>query len=239
MPLSRLRMMHPRTEARFAVGGRHSLRSSIWKAQAQGEEAYIFNRMFGADAKVSLHSSGECQWSATDNWVVRTKALRNADRHFAKWKVIPPTGDVASMAFRVDIPVSEIRHYEAPRDKKKVFWISGAPVGSTVRVIFYLTRISDAEPTLGAMLPHRHLFSLRFRSGRWLVALFDLISLSETNLHEVRQAIRRQHRDAGLMPTPELRACAFMEAQEGEPQGLLELCLDESNQGGGGIHDCE
>ena len=48
-------------EARVAVGRADGMRSTVWKFAVRNSEIYVFTRMFGADAKVSFHSSGECQ----------------------------------------------------------------------------------------------------------------------------------------------------------------------------------
>ena len=101
-------MTRPRTEARFALGTRHGPKSTVWKAWVQGDESYITSRMFGSDLKVSIHSSGECQWSCTDTWVKKQDRQRNALRHIVKWKISPPTTNQALMVFRVEIPVSEM-----------------------------------------------------------------------------------------------------------------------------------
>jgi hypothetical protein len=53
----------PNQEVRLAVGAPSDLRSTVWKFVVQGNETYILSRMFGEDVKVSLHTSGQCQFS--------------------------------------------------------------------------------------------------------------------------------------------------------------------------------
>lgn len=220
-------MQRPRTEARFAVGSRAGARSTIWKAWVQGEEAYIASRMFGSDLKVSLHSTGVCQWSCTDTWVLRQPKPRNADRHIVRWEVTPPSSDQALLVFRVDIPISELRLQAPPKDKKKVFWVSGAPEGSTVRFLVYLTRPAAADPAEHSPLPNRHLFSLHLRNDRWLVVLFALISLSTDDLAKARTAVLGHLCETGHKTTEDHRVSLFLRSNEGGPNGLLELCLTE------------
>jgi hypothetical protein len=217
-------MPKDRREARFAVGARQSPRSTIWKAWTQGDEAYLASRVYGDELKVSFHSSGQCQWSATNSWVVRTGAQRNADRHIVQWQIDPPIGDEAVMVFRVDIPVSEIQPSGPLKDKKKIFWISGAANESTIRVLFYLTRVCDEDPAFGRALPHKHLFSLRFRNSRWLVALVDQITLSQSDLRAAREAVRDQVLKEGLSLDADHRIHLFLEPREGASAGLIELC---------------
>jgi hypothetical protein len=65
-------------EARFAVGEPNGRSSTVWKFSIHKNEAYILTRMFGSDAKASLHVSGQCQWSATETWVKKVGGRRNA-----------------------------------------------------------------------------------------------------------------------------------------------------------------
>lgn len=220
-----------RTEARFAVGSRSGPRSTIWKAWVHGDEAYIASRMFGSDMKVSLHSSGQCQWSATETWVRRQSSVRNADRHVHRWQVDLPEGSQALLAFRVEIPVSELRALPPPTDRKKVWWVSGAPAGATVRFLFYLTRPSDSDPAPPPAVESqmRHLFSFQLRSTRWLVAFVEVISLSAADIARARASVTEQARAAGLVPSAEHRLSLFIQPPpEGGAHGLLELCFAEA-----------
>ena len=214
-----------RKEARFAVGSRSGPRSTIWKVWVQGNEGYLSSRMFGSELKVSLHSTGECQWSCTDSWV-KKHGCRNAQRHITRWLVDKPLQNRSVLAFKVDIPSSEIRSQPPLTDKKKVFWISNFPAQSTVRFIFYITSMSDHDPIDGSSLPHRPLFSLKFRDGRWLVILVDLVSIPKNDIDSARSELAKKISANGLALENDLRACVFMNPnQENQPKGLLELCL--------------
>jgi hypothetical protein len=220
-----------RTEARFACGTRSGPRSTIWKAWVHGDEAYISSRMFGSDMKASFHSSGQCQWSATDTWVRRQAGVRNAERHVHRWHVDYPDGNDSLLVFRVQIPASELRALPSPRDRKKVWWVSGIPEGATARFLFYITRPSDVDPGLAAPTSLRYLFSLRLRSARWLVAFVELISLSDADIESARAAVLTEVKSLGLVPSTDHRMCLFSQPPaEGGPHGLLELCLTEAQQ---------
>jgi hypothetical protein len=219
------------TEARFALGSRKGPRSTIWKAWVHGDDAYIASRMFGSDMKVSLHASGDCQWSATDTWVRRQPNVRNAERHVTRWHISHPANDEALLAFKVEIPTSELRVLPEPRDKKKVWWVGNTSPESTARFLFYLTRTNDVDPAPDSSPLQKHLFSLRFRDSRWLVVLVDFISRSEADLSALREAVIRQAKSWGLSaPEPDHRACLFSQPPpEGGAHGLLELCLTEES----------
>jgi hypothetical protein len=220
---------HVRTEARFACGTRSGPRSTIWKAWVHGDEAYISSRMFGSDMKVSFHSSGQCQWSATDTWVRRQTGVRNSERHVHRWHVDYPADNDSLLVFRVEIPASELRTLPPPRDRKKVWWVSGIPEGATARFLFYITRPSDVDPGLIAATPLRHLFSLRLRSARWLVSFVELISLSGADIESARTAVLTEVKSLGLVPSADHRMSLFSQPPaEGGAHGLLELCLTEA-----------
>jgi hypothetical protein len=120
----------------------------VWKCCVHGNEAYIFGGLFGGEAKICLHSTGECLWSRTARWVLGDLNRRNSDRHIAKWQLKYPRDNLAYMAFRVSVPVSELRREPERPGQKKAFWIGSAPSGSTVVFFFYFNRKLDC-PNLG------------------------------------------------------------------------------------------
>lgn len=179
--------------------------------------------------KVSLHATGECQWSATDVWVRRQANARNAARHVYRWRVDYPTGNEAMLVFRVEIPVSELRPLPEPTDKKKVWWVSGTPAGYTLRFLFYITRPHRTDPARLTSDQMRHLFSLQLRRTRWLVAFVEVISLSAADLAAARTAVLELSKAAGIEPGPDHRFSLFMQPPpEGGAHGLLELCATEA-----------
>ncbi len=223
--------MRPRTEARFAVGSREGPRSMIWKVWVHGDEAYIASRAFGKYQKVSLHSSGIAQWSLTDDWVKEQPTRRNADRHIVKWTMPAATQKKAALVFKVQIPCSELRQLPTPEDKKKVFWVSSVPSETTVRFLFYMTDVHDGDPTPQDSNTRRVLFSLRLRSGRWLVSMLDAVTLSSADLSNARRAVIDQFVPrAAQLDLNEMRAALFCQPNESEVDchGLIELCLAEA-----------
>ena len=195
-----------------------------------GDDVYIASRMFGSDMKVSLHASGGSQWSATDSWVRRQPNIRNAGRHVHRWRINYPAGNEALLAFRVEIPTSELRQLPEPKDKKKVWWVSGTPPESTVRFLFYLTRPNDTDPVPPASPQMRHLFSLRLRGSRWLVVFVEVISLSGADLAALRTAVLEQSKTWGLVvPVPDHRMSLLIQPPpEGGAHGSLRCALSEA-----------
>lgn len=211
-------------EFRFAVGSKDGPRSTVWKCWVQGSEAYIAGRLFGKDAKVSLHSSGECQWSCTDAWVRQDPSRRNTDRHMAKWHLAYPQDNKAILGFRIAVPVSELRPEPVPPNQKKTLWVGNAPTGSTVEFSFYFTRPLDDPPPTDGNPDHRHIASLRLRDGRWLVALVWLRALSHIDIAAARDAAVAQACEAGMQISPEQRMALFAPQTAETSAAVLEVC---------------
>jgi hypothetical protein len=93
---------------RFAFGTAGGEHSSIWNVWTNRNDVYLASRGMGADIKVSLHASRQCQFSITSA-VFRTQALPNALRHAGKWMLpeIPPDGSLR--ALQLIFPRSEMR----------------------------------------------------------------------------------------------------------------------------------
>lgn len=215
-------------EFRFAVGSRDGLRSTVWKCWVQGAEAYISGRLFGTEAKVSLHSSGDCQWSCTDAWVQKHLNRRNADRHIAKWQLTYPQGNDALLAFRVAVPVSELRSEPLHLGQKKVHWVGNAPIGSTVEFCFYFTRALHGPPATDGTPTLRHMASLPMRDGRWLVVFVWLRSLSAVDVAAARDAAVEQAREAGVQVGAEHRIALFALPTAETTAAVLEVCAAEA-----------
>ena len=158
-------------EFRVAVGAPDSRRSTVWKLAVTGNDIYILTRMFGADAKVSLHASGECQWSGTSVWVKKDARRRNADRHIVKWRITRPVGNESLHAFRIIIPHSELRTIPGRETLTDVDWLAAPLPGHSAILECYITRPSPIDPAVGAALPHSHLVSLQLTDESWLVVL--------------------------------------------------------------------
>lgn len=222
--------MKPRREARFAVGSRLGQRSTIWKVWVQGEEAYLASRMFNRYQKVSFHSSGQCQWSFTDTWVAEQNGRRNSDRHIVRWRMPEAQSGQAILAFKIEIPMSELRPQSPLTDKKKIFWVAGAPTDATIRFVIFITPESENDPVLPDTEARRHLFSLRFRSTRWVVVFVEITSLSQTDLSAARSTVIEQ-----FLPNSresihtELRSLFFTQPNDTalDCNGFIELCLND------------
>ena len=214
--------MAAQREFRLAIGTPTGRRSTVWKFSVRKSDIYIFSRMFGSDTKVSLHSTGDCQWSATDTWVMKVPGRRNAERHIVKWFMRRPTGASALHVFRVVIPETELRVIDITEDLSAVVWLPAPPRGRMVSIECYITPMSQSDPALLSKLPHPHLFSLPLADGRWFIVLHQVLPDGK-DLESLRNQINARAREAGIEPKPEHRASAFTISDASE-RGLIELC---------------
>lgn len=213
----------PSSEFRVAVGDPTGRRSTVWKFEVQGDEIYIFTRMFGSDAKVSLHSTGHCQWSATDSWVRREPGRRNADRHMSKWNVNWPNESEALETFHVRIPESELRVISGAEKLSRVKWLPTPPPRHAVSLECYVTPARPDDPTSSSELPYSLLKSLQLRNGRWFIVLQNIVSIDPADIERVRQEIQEQCSREGSELKPEHRATVLGHNATGV-RTLMELC---------------
>jgi len=135
-----------------------------------------------------------------------------------------PEDDNAVLAFRVAVPVSELRAEPLPPNQKRAFWIGNAPPGSTVEFCFYFTRKLDVSPSVEGNHTQRHIKSLQLRDGRWLVAFVWFRSLSATDIATARDAAIAQARSAGVQIESEARLALFGLPTIDASAAVLEVC---------------
>jgi hypothetical protein len=215
--------MSTKREVRIAVGSPSGRRSTVWKFFVHKNDIYILSRMFGSDAKVSLHSTGDCQWSATGAWVTKAPGRRNAERHFAKWFMPRPSGTTALHVFQVRIPETELRISAVPERLHAVKWLPIPSKGHSVSLECYITPASQNDPALLANLPCSYLFSMPLTDHRWFTVLHHVPPLDGKDLELLRNQMNAQAMAAGIQPKPEHRGSAFT-VSDGTARGLIELC---------------
>ncbi len=210
-------------EHRVAVGGQKGMRSSVWKFASHKGNVYIMTRMFGADAKVSLHESGQAQWSATSSWVLRDPIRKNSDRHIKRWTLPTATKDNAELVFEVQIPRSELRRIDEVEDLKNIQWLPLPPVGLSVCLECYITPVLEKnEYTF--KFPYPLLTIMPLNKDRFFVVLVNLKPISEGDLDKTRRAIINQVTKVGFKILPAHRATVFFERETGV-KGMIEMVL--------------
>lgn len=128
------------SQLRFAVRSDDGRRSGIWKIWSQGKcgDVYVLCREMKGDFKISLHASGQCQGSFTQEYERKPHeygAWRTGDRHIERWAIQRPVRR-AVLSARILFPVTELRHLDErpPLRGKPVEWLK-APSGDKVVVV--------------------------------------------------------------------------------------------------------
>lgn len=174
--------------------------------------------------KVSLHSTGEGRWAATDDWVKKVPGRSNADRLIANWQMREPSDGESSHIFRVRIPTSELRASSVRgEDLSNVQWLPVAQPNSAVSLECYITPKSDTDPTLSAALPFDVVFRAPLANGRWLVVFRHDIPMENFDIDAARAEVCSQSRARGIEPIPQQRGC-MLDVSGNGIRGLIELC---------------
>ena len=214
-------------ELRLGVGTPDGYRSTIWKFNIHKSEIYILSRMFGSDSKVSLHSSGQCQWSRTGQWVKKDPNRRNAERHIMKWLAPRPYGSAANLIFRIRIPETELRIVDIDEDLTEVLWLPVPSRGQTASFACYITPPSLIDPTSSAQLPGVIVLSQALEDGHWFTVFHHIEALDERDLAPLRANMNEQARRTGIAPNPKHRGVALFITDDGA-SGFIEMCAIET-----------
>lgn len=209
-------------ELRFAVGGPTEPRSAVWKFFANKDDLYVSPRMFGSDAKVSLHASGQAQWSLTSEWVLRDTSRRNADRHMKRWLSPPHVTGKATPLFSLRFSILDLRRMGGDEDVAEVHWLKANSDAPAVALECF--RIDAGEVTPGISRQRAVLASLPMASGHSVAILFNPNIALPQNLDAVRTHMRDLATASGLVPSPAYRAALFVE-EEGYVPAIVEVSL--------------
>jgi len=212
-------------ELRVAVGQKLGRRSTVWKFFVHKNDAYIMTRMFGRDAKVSIHETRASQWSATSDWVLDKPSRKNTDRHIAKWISPVPVLNTAAHVFRVLIPESELRTVAETENRKPICWVPPPPAGATFAFECFITPPTTVAP-IPNQAPYLHIKSLPLIDGRWFVVLLTQVTIAAEGLEQARREVLDTALAAGLEPGTKHRAALFFQGN-GTTPGLVEIAFPE------------
>ncbi len=146
-PLSRHVRRIVKKELRFCIGEYTGSHSTTWKIWVNRNDVYLSSRMLASDIKVSLHESGDCQYSHTSESFATT-GKRNQERHIQKWKRrnIYPESSVVHL-FRIIIPSTELRLASTEKKETKgVVWYKAPPLGYGAYIELWLTPVMSFPP---------------------------------------------------------------------------------------------
>ena len=187
-------------ELRFCIGSPSQSQSTSWKVWTQRGDVYLASRSVASDLKVSLHESGECQYSYTSKWAMETGA-RNRERHLERWKRRRPHPISRTVhLFRVILPGSELRRATADvKPPRGLVWYPPPPSGQSVHVDLWLTP-PDSEGQTQAHFMNDLLGALTLDGGRILgvTARYQAVSAADSrSLIRLRKVVaeRESRRD--------------------------------------------
>lgn len=213
-------------ELRVCAGTRGSAQSCIWKIWTRGNDTYISCSTYGGDVKVSLHESGQSQWSKTDEWVKRQTepSITNRQRHITKWNTPRPQPGKPISAFRIMIPGTELR--EPPtsaRQPKTTLWLSGFPTDHTLCIQLFVVACPDEAQHLPDEF--RLLKCLPLKDGRTVIVVAELAIWTEFELSRLRAVLLKEAREHAAEIDSSARGHLFVEPGETVGPGFFEFAV--------------
>ncbi|HVW30399.1 MAG TPA: hypothetical protein VHC69_33810 [Polyangiaceae bacterium] len=173
-------------EIKLAFGSRNARRSTVWKFLVTRNDAYVLTRMLGTDVKLSLHESGDCQWSGTSAWV-KDGSRKNAERHFVRWSLPEAVaGNDTTPVAQVVVPETQLRRFAGEEDLRGVHWIPAPPPAGeafAVACSFFPPSADEPRPELE---PYKHIASLPLADGRWFVLRLTQVQASAVDIEKAR-----------------------------------------------------
>lgn len=215
-----------RQKFKFAAGERTGLKSSVWTVVVKSNDIYLSTELFGSHFKLSLHESGDSQWSYTSDYVEKHVGMKNQNRHLIKWIQKPPQGGLAINIFRIQIPYSELRNDSNHSPNTSINWVSGITVG-TYQFDLCITPPSKADPCQGrGDLPHQVICSLQLANKRWLVIFVHAIGLSPVDVQSAKKSVILEMENKGINIPASGWIALFGESDDDVPF-IMELYYDE------------
>jgi hypothetical protein len=223
---------------RFAVGDPDKLRSTVWRLWTNDadylknakSDVYLQSRMMGADTKVSLHQSGQWQWSLTQEYLAKknSKGEILPSRHLVKWRRPAPLAPGLTYAFTIIIPSSELRVVQTnEKDLSTINWIQSPSSDSAIEFDLILAdetaqRIYESKPAIDLVtlisskrLANGETLSLFYRTARVIPENLEL-------LRESKERVKSQTNSKVNFDNPQLRGVLFLERVDGV-RGLIEI----------------
>jgi len=174
-------------ELRFCIGKPNGPHSTIWKVWTNHNDIYLSSRILASEAKVSLHESGECQFSNTSESFAQL-GRKNRERHMQRWqRRLPyPQSNVVYL-FRVIFPQSELRIASAEEKvAKNVIWYPSPTAGYGAYVELWLTpRVKEAP--IQAQFMNNLLGVLTLENGRYVAITGRYMKIKPQDIVKLKQ----------------------------------------------------
>lgn len=207
-----------RTTFRFMITA-NDRRSAVWSVYINKSDIYVSSSISKKD-KVSLHESGNYQWSMRSEAVADAPFVPNTGRHFARWKSPQvPAGEHFTHEFFVLIAESELRP-EHKESAKEVARLPIPPRGFGALIGFYVF----SNPTGGNLdrVEPQPLFVHRLQNGRILMLVHNTIEIDPITTQRMQVISGETFQEARRQGHQSTRAVARITNHAGV-SGLVEL----------------
>lgn len=123
---------------KIVVGTPSKASSTVWTISPKGDDVYLWTWLSGGQHKVSLHASGDCQWSGTEKWVKENAHpdFRNQDRHFERWRPDRDSSGVTVLC-QLLFPATDLSRFhqdDKVRADKDVLWLPPPGTGMATEI---------------------------------------------------------------------------------------------------------
>ena len=211
------------TSLRICIGEEKGRRSTVWWFTTSGADIYFGSRVMKKSSKISLHKSGDAQWSEMSEWFGKNRPGRpNQERHLEKWKRGLPTDTDAKLMFRIVLLAQELDFGDSREDLSDVIWIPAPSVGFNRSINLYHSKGSfDYAPRdrndFVAALSVEPSESVVFLSEHYATPEFDIqeVNLARTTLDEMVQ-------NEGLVIKANYRGLAYF-VDDFDDRGMMEF----------------
>ncbi len=235
-------MSRARNIGRLGIRAEDGRRSSVWKVWIsdsvyKGErtsDVYLAVRELAAHAKISLHGSGQCQFSFVSNRppVRFLGEPVPPTRHIMRWTCRRRAD--AALAARIIIPSSELR--PLPKITKPVTWYPAPPPGEYAEFLVWFTTGERDPATQPLAAIGQQLVVSAALIGERLLVLYRVRPEKPEHTVGIRDG-RQQVKAAldGRLPAddPTLRGFTwFREPQDDGSHVFVEIAFDNNSPGG-------
>jgi|GEM_PF-6106981 len=228
-------------KCRFVVGSPSSARSSIWSvsvAKNPKSDVYVTSGSLGGTFKVSLQQSGDGNVSFTREFQ-QSQTEKNdwpfESRHRDTWNFLHDLNKGWSLALRIWIPRSELRHVSEPVPMPDdVTWLHPAPDGffTEIAIIFTVKPVREGEWPAQDSMRSSLVATTLLANGLylWVVSVEHIVGQGILErIEQLRNCVMGNHPEFSTVPKSGFTSTPHFILGDSESDGsrfLMEVALD-------------
>ncbi|UJM85509.1 hypothetical protein [Rhodanobacter denitrificans] len=195
--------MGKRAKFKFVVGDTER-QSEVWTVIITKSDVYL-TTSGGKHTKISLHESGQGNWSLQYESLTEAPFVPAGGRHLAQWNTLDGTRGPMREWFFLLLADSELRQGR-PSNEGKAIRIPAPGAMRAVKVVLAITEPLPGPPeehSVFVQAPIMYLFSHQLTNGRVVVAVWREVPLPPTvkqNMDKVRALAWDTAKSQGLDP---------------------------------------